>query len=152
GDLPVHHGLVVDDAQSAPGVGHGVLVVGVKGQVLELVPNIGVVGDVVVVQGLEYVLLNELGDHIVGGTDDVVVGAAVFQQGVQGLVALGGLVVDGDARLLLELGDEVLVDIFAPVAHVEHPLAGVGGGGVIVGLGVNALNGTGGEAEAAHQH
>ena len=79
----------------------------------------------VVVQLLQHILLNELGDHIVGGDNDIVVRAAAFEKGVEGLVALRGLVVHPDARLLLKLVDEVRVDILPPTAHVDHR-SGVG--------------------------
>ena len=128
GDGLVHHGGVVDDAHGAPGIGDGVLVLRIIGQVFEAVGDLFKVGDVAVVQFREHILLNELGDHVVGGDDDVVVPGAAFQQGVEGLVALRRLIVDHDAGLFLKLGDQLLVDILAPAAHIDHGL-GVGGAG-----------------------
>ena len=75
-----------------------------------------------VVQLRQHILLNQAGDHIVRGDDNVEVRAAHLDQGVQGLVALRRLIVHPDAGLLLELGDQVLVDILAPGAYVHHTL------------------------------
>ena len=44
-DLPAGHGRVVDDAQSAPGVGHSILVFRVKGQIFVLAVDFLIVGD-----------------------------------------------------------------------------------------------------------
>ena len=125
----VHHGLVVNDAQAAPGIGHGVLVLRVVAQMGELLPDELEVGNVVVVQLRQTVLLNEAGNHIVGGHDHVEVRAAHGDQAVQRLVALGGLIVDVDAGGLLKLGDQLLVDILTPGAHVHHgPCVGAAAG------------------------
>src|SRR5699024_1427433 len=125
GDGLIHHGGVVDDAQGAPGVGHGVQVLRVVGQVLEPVVDLLKVGDLAVIQGLEHILLDELRDHIVRGDDDVVAGAAGLQRGVELLVAGRGPVVDLNAGLRLEVLDKTFVDILAPAAYVQYPLAPV---------------------------
>ena len=129
GDLAVHHVPVIDDAESAPGVGDGILVLRVVGEILEAVVNEVEVGDVVVVQLRQHVLLNETADHVVRGDDDVEVRPAHVDEGVEGLVALRRLVVDPDAGGLLELRDEVLVDILAPGADVHHPVRAAGSAG-----------------------
>ena len=128
GDGLVHHGAVVDDAQGAPGVGDRIEILRVIGQVLEPVGDFGKVGNLVVVQRLEHVLLDELGDHIVRGDDHIVAGAAQSERGVELLVAGRGLVVDFDPGRLLKLLDEALINIFTPAAHVDHPLFGTGAG------------------------
>ena len=126
--LLIHHIRVVDESQGAPGVGDGVPVLRVVGQVAEAPVDFFKVGNLAVVQLLQHPLLHELGDHVVGGDDDVVVRAAAFQQGVEGFVALGGLVVHPDAGGVLKLADEILVDILPPGADVDNRLGGGGPG------------------------
>ena len=123
GDGLVHHSRVVDDAHAAPGVGYGVLVLRVKAQVGKLGVHQLKIGDGGVVQLRQHILLDQPGDHIVGGYDHIEVRAAHLDKGVQRLVALGGLVVHTDAGLLLEFGDQGLIDILAPGAHIDHALA-----------------------------
>src|SRR5699024_6231849 len=69
------------------------------------------------------------GNHIVRGDDDIVISAAVFQLGIEDLVAVRSLIVDGDAGFLLELGDKIGVDIFAPAAHVDNTTRTAGAAG-----------------------
>ena len=133
-DVAVHHGGIVDDAQGAPGVGNGVLVLGIEAQALVLLADLFIVGDVVIVQLCQHTLVNETGDHIVRRDDDVIVTSAGFQQGVQGFIALGGLVVDLDAGLVLEFVDQVLVNVFTPAANIHNTLAAaVTAAGIVVG-------------------
>ena len=134
-DVAVHHGGIVDDAQSTPGVGNGVLVVRVEAQALVLLADLLIVGDVVVVQLCQHTLVNETGDHIVRRDDDVIVTSAGFQQGVQGFIALGGLVVDLDAGLVLEFVDQVLVNVFTPAANIHNTLAAAV---TVAGIGIGA--------------
>ena len=129
GDGLRDHGGVVDNTQCTPGVGDGVLVLRVVAEVLIGIGNEVKVGDVAVIQLRQHILVNEPGDHIVRGDDDIEVGASHFDEGVQSLVALRRLVVDPDAGLLLKLGDETLVDILAPGAHVHHPVGPGGAAG-----------------------
>ena len=133
-DVAVHHGGIVDDAQGAPGVGNGVLVLGIEAQALVLLADLFIVGDVVIVQLCQHTLVNETGDHIVRRDDDVIVTSAGFQQGVQGFIALGGLVVDLDAGLVLEFVDQVLVNVFTPAANIHNTFAAaVTAAGIVVG-------------------
>ncbi len=134
-DVAVHHGGIVDDAQGAPGVGNGVLVLGIEAQALVLLADLGIVGDVVIVQLCQHTLVNETGDHIVRRDDDVIVTSAGFQQGVQGFIALGGLVVDLDAGLVLEFVDQVLVNVFTPAANIHNTLAAAV---TVAGIGIGA--------------
>ena len=133
-DVAVHHGGIVDDAQGTPGVGNSVLVLGIKAQALVLLTDLLIVGDVVVVQLRQHTLVDETGNHIVRRDDDVIVTSAGFQQGVQGFIALGGLVVDLDAGLVLEFVDQVLVNVFTPAANIHNTLAAaVTVAGIVVG-------------------
>ena len=163
GDGRVHHGGVVDDTQGAPGVGDGVQVLRVIAQILEPVGDLLEVGNLGIVQGLEPVLLDELGDHVVRGDDDVRGDGALLEQGVELLVAGHGAVVDRDAGLVLELLDEGLVNVLAPAVHGDLPAA-IGGGGVLPGgsvragdepvvptIGVHLFYGAGGQEQAGGQ-
>ena len=69
-----------------------------------------------------------MGNHIVRGNNHIVIPRAAFQKGIEGFVALGCLVVDGNPGFFLELCDKLLVDILAPTAHVYHRM-GIGGAG-----------------------
>ena len=114
----VHHGGVVDDTHQAPHIGDRVQVLRVVLGILQLRIHVGEVGNVVEVQGLQLVLIDEAGDHVVGGDDHVVVGAVAVQHGIHGLVALEGLVVDLDAGLFLKVLQDGHVDVLAPVVDV----------------------------------
>ena len=138
-DVAVHHGGIVDDAQGAPGVGNGVLVLGIEAQALVLLADLRVVGDVVIVQLCQHTFVNETGDHIVRRDDDIVIRAADAEQGVQGFIALGGLVVDLDAGLVLEFVDQVLVNVFTPAANIHNTLAAaVTAAGIGIRIGICA--------------
>ena len=117
---------VVDDAHGAPGVGHGVLVLGIVAQPPVGIVNILGVGDVVVIQLLEHTLLAHPADHIVGGDDHIHSDAAVFQLGVHGLVGIKGGVLHLDVGvLLLKLSNHIngiiiaLSDVLAPVVDID---------------------------------
>ena len=122
GDRLRHHRRVVDDAHGTPCVRNGVLIFRIIAEALVLVIDQVIVGDGAVIQLRQHTLLDQPSDHIVGGHDHIEVRAAHLNQGIQRLVALRRLIVDADAGLLLELGDEVLVDVFAPGAHIYHPV------------------------------
>src|SRR5699024_5324928 len=123
GDGLVHHGGVVDNAQGAPGVGDGVLVVGVEVQVLVLVVNLLIVGDQAVIQGLQPALFNKAGDHIVRGDDDIIADATLLQQGVEVLVGGNGVVIYLDACRLFKLLFQTGVNVLAPAAHIYLTLS-----------------------------
>ena len=149
GDGLIHHGGVIDDAQGAPGVGDGVLVVGIEGQVLILLADLLVVGDLAVIQLLEPVFLDQPGDHIVD--------AAGLQLGVQLLIAGDQGIVYLDACCLLKLRLQAGVDVLAPTAHIYLTLSAVrprtalrGGAGLIHGAPgqEQARRHTGGEGQS----
>ena len=123
GDLPVHHGGVVDDAQGTPGVGDRIFVLRVVAQVLILTVNEAEIGDIAVIQLRQHPLRDHLANHVVAGHDYVIVRAALLNQGVHGFVALSGLVVDPDSGLLLKLADQVRIDVLPPAAHIDNPVA-----------------------------
>ena len=105
GDFLIHHSGVVDNAQGAPGVGDGIPVFRVVRQVFKPVVNEAEVGNLAVVQRFQHIFRNETADHIVGGNNYIVVRSAAAQQGVERLITFGGLVIDPDTGLFLELGD-----------------------------------------------
>ena len=150
----LHLGGIVDDAQSAPGVGHGVLVLRIVRQILEAVVDLLKIGDVIIIELGQHILFDQLGDHVVGGDDDVIVHAAHAQLGIEDLVALCGLVVDFDAGLFFKLVDQGLVDIFTPAAHVDHTVpaaAAVTAAGIFRVRGVLAHGASGQEQARRHQ-
>ena len=118
----VHHGGIIDDAQDACHVGDGIEVFRVIFGIFETGVHIVEVGDISEVQGLQHVLLDHLTDHVVRGDDNVVARGAAGQLAVKGLVGVVGLVVDSDASLGGEVGENGLVDIFAPVIDVDLSL------------------------------
>ena len=127
----VYHSGVIDDAQSTPGVRYGIQILWIIGQIPESWVDLLKVGDLAVVQLLKHPLLNQLRDHIVRGDDNIIVRSAQGQGRIQRLVALGGLVVDLDAGLLLKFIDQACVDILTPAAHIDDPLSGVGATAVV---------------------
>ena len=78
------------------------------------------------VERAEHVLADHAGYHVVRGDDDVVADAALGETGVEGLVALIGVVYDVYLGIgLFKLGDDVYIvvaavgDVDAPVVDVE---------------------------------
>ena len=148
GDGLIHHGGVVDNAQGAPGVGDGVLVVGIEGQVLVLLADLLIVGDLAVIQLLEPVFLDQPGDHIVRGDNHIVVDAAGLKLGVELLIGGSGIVVYLDTGFFLKLCNQVGVDILAPTAHIYFPLAGAGIAAGAAGSAGSIVHGTPGQEQA----
>ena len=116
---------IVDQTDRAPCVRDGVQVLRVIGLITERLVDVGVVRDVREIERLEHILLDELCNHIVGGDDDVVAGAAGLELGVHGLVGVEGQIIDVDACRLLKGGDHVqrivraVGDILAPVVDCD---------------------------------
>ncbi|MCY1537129.1 hypothetical protein D9M68_726150 [compost metagenome] len=88
----------------------------------ELGVEVGVVGDLALVNRLVEAALDLLLGEAGGGDHDVVAGIARDQLGVQGFVVLEGVVVDLDAVLLLEVGHQGFGDVVGPVVDVEDLL------------------------------
>src|SRR3989338_8653337 len=120
---------VVTDADGAPPVRNRVLVTrvawieGLEQALVEVFP----VGQLGLVQLLEYTGLNLLGQERVGRHDDVITGAAGQQFGFQGFVAVKDVVDDLDAGFLLEVVEGVFCDVVGPVVNVQDLVIRVGG-------------------------
>ena len=112
---------VVEDAYRAPGVGDGIFVLRVKClRHLDVpVADVLVVRDVVEVDLGQEVVLNHLLDHVVRGADHVVGDGSGLDDGIHFLVGLKHVVGDVDSRLLLEVFDDGIVDVFTPVVDIE---------------------------------
>ena len=76
------------------------------------------VGNVVVVERLEHILVDKARNRVVGRDNDII--ARGLDARIQVFVGIEGVVDNLDAGFLLELVDEVGVDVLAPVIHVEH--------------------------------
>ena len=90
---------VVDDADAAPGVGHGIDAARVIGGVSEALVNTRKVGNIGHVQRLQHILGNELFHHIVRRNDDIEKRTAGLELGIHALVAVIGHVVDLDVGI-----------------------------------------------------
>ena len=136
GDIGFVHILgVVDDANGAPGIGDGVLVLRVKVPIAENLVNILGIGDVVIVQLQQHTLLSHPANHIVGGDDHVHGDAAVNQLGIHALVGIEGGIFHLDIGIgILKGGDDIhgiviaLGDILTPVVDVQGDLVSLGAG------------------------
>ena len=80
------------------------------------------VGDLAVVQLHQQTLLPHPGYHVVRGDDDIVTVAAALDGGIEHLIGGKGVVIDMDARLRLKIVENGLVDILAPVIHIDAAL------------------------------
>ena len=148
----VHDIGVIDHADHAVGIRHGILVVGIIIEIAEGLTDVFVVGDIVEVQLEQHILLEHAGDHVVGGDDHVEADSAAGELGVHVFVAGISGVVDLDLLLvgflipLLKLADGIegilraVGDIFAPVVDIERQ-----------GLGASA-SAAAGEEYGAQQH
>ena len=92
------------------------------------------VGNIVIVQLGQHPLLDQLGDHVVGGDHHVIVGAAGLEHGIKLFIAGDSLVVDFDPGLVLEFVDQALIDIFAPAAHVDNALLVAAAAGAVAAV------------------
>ena len=124
-----HFDLVGADAGGAPHVVDGVAVAFViaVGAVFDQLPEMLAVGQFAVVEGLEGAGLDLALQELAGRHYDIVAGAAGEQFGLENFVGVEDIVDQVDAGLLLEFGEQLLVDVVGPV--VDAHLIGVGGSG-----------------------
>ena len=120
-------GRVEADEDGAVHVGHAVLVARVVD--LQQLEQLGIeilpVGQLALVQLLEYAGLDLGFQELVGGNHQVIAGAAGEQLGLQRLVAVEGIPGDADAGLLGEVLGRLGQDVVGPV--VDPQFAGIGG-------------------------
>ena len=76
------------------------------------------IGDMVVIERLEHILVDKARDGVVGRDDNVI--ARGLDARIQVFVGIKGVVDNLDAGFLLEPVDEVGVDVLTPVVYVEH--------------------------------
>ena len=129
GDGFIHHGGVVKDADRAPHVRHGILVFRVKAQVEEALVDVDEVRDVFLVELVEQILRDQLFNDVIRGEADIVNAVGGFQLYEHLLVCSHGLIIDLDAGFFGELGDEIFIDIVAPVEDVDGHLVAVAAAG-----------------------
>ncbi|MDT4820291.1 hypothetical protein FQZ97_534300 [compost metagenome] len=108
-------------ADGAPEVGHGMLVVRVHGgQLAQQLPvQMLAIGQPVEVQGLQATVPDQPGQVVVGGHRDVD-GLARGQRLVELLRAAEGVVFDADAGLLPEVLEHLRGDVVVPVVHADQ--------------------------------
>ena len=134
----VYHLCIVDDASGAEGVRHSVGILGVIVSVAVLLVDVLEVRDVAVVQRHQHPFAYHLGDHVVRRDDDIVVGRAGLELGVEGLVGVEGGIVDLDAGQLFKGRHHVhavvgtVGDILAPVVDVQGDVLSLEAGPVVV--------------------
>ncbi|MCY1434430.1 hypothetical protein D9M71_504900 [compost metagenome] len=115
----LHLGAVVAVAGGAPQVGHGVVVVLVVGQNLELVLQVGEVRQLRLVELLQQAFLDEDLDEAVRRHHHVIGATAGLELGQQCLVAVVGIQGGLDAGVLLELLQQLRREVIRPVGEVQ---------------------------------
>ena len=120
---------IIDDTDAAPGIGNGVEVFRIIGEIPEGLVYVLEVRNVLKIQRFQHILGDELFDHIVRGNDNVIGRAAGFELGVHTLVAVEGHVVDLDVGIgLFKLRNDVnaavgaVGNILPPVVDIDRDL------------------------------
>ena len=90
---------VIDYADTAPGIGDGIEIIGVIRQIPKAFVNVLIIRNVRKVQRFEHILFNEFLYHVVRGNDNVKGGTAGLQLGVHTLVTVKGHIVDFNIRI-----------------------------------------------------
>ena len=136
--LFLHHGgidvlVVVDDADAAPEVGNGPLVIGVIAHAAHRVVHILKVWKQAVIERLEIILLHQAFDHVVRGNDHVVL-VARHELGVHHLIGVEILHDDAHAELFFKVADDVLTEVLAGEIELEDVAAVLFDGGSVLVL------------------
>ena len=110
---------VIAEYHVLPQVGSTVGVIRIEVETLHSVRNLIQVGDDFLVQGQDPLFLDQPVDHVIAG-DHHVVGDAGLQLGIHFFrVAVQG-VIDADAEFLFKVIDNLIIDVFAVVEHIQR--------------------------------